>query len=271
MTVTTAIRQLHPARLARLARLARWVGVVSAVAAFVLVVPACGGDDGGKGASTTTKRPTTTVTTAPATTAPATTAPATTVTESTAEAVWPWAASATRYSDPVAAARGFATDLVGFTSPVVGEFRQGDARSGEVDVRPRADRPPTTVLVRQINGSWWVLGSTTADIQVTAPAGGATITSPVTMAGTSTAFEATVNVHLVADGAANTPASAGAPAAPLASTFVMGGSMGDLLPFTGSLDFASPGAETSGALVFLTFSPEDGSVVNATTVRVHFA
>ena len=25
-------------------------------------------------------------------------------------------------------------DLVGFTDPVVGEFRQGDARSGEVDV-----------------------------------------------------------------------------------------------------------------------------------------
>ena len=266
MTATTAIRQLHPARLTRWAR---WVGIVSAMAAFALVVPACGGD--GKDASTTTKRPTTSVTTAPATTAPATTAPATTATESTAEAVWPWAASATRYSDPVAAARGFTTDLVGFTSPVVGEFRQGDARSGEVDVRPRADRPPTTVLVRQINGSWWVLGSTTADIQVTAPAAGAAIGSPVTMAGTSTAFEATVNVHLVADGAADTPATEGAPATPLASTFVMGGSMGDLLPFTGTLDFASPGTGTSGALVFLTFSPEDGRVVNATTVRVHFA
>jgi len=85
------------------------------------------------------------------------------------------------------------------------------------------------------------------------------------MAGTSTAFEATLNVHLVADGAPGTPAT------PLASTFVMGGSMGDLFPFTGTLDFASPGAGTSGALVFLTFSPEDGRVVNATTLRVHFA
>ena len=85
------------------------------------------------------------------------------------------------------------------------------------------------------------------------------------MAGTSTAFEATVNVHLVADGAAGTPAT------PLASTFVMGGSMGDLLPFAGSLEFASPGAGTSGSLVFLTFSSEDGRVLIATTHRVHFA
>jgi hypothetical protein len=258
MTATTAIRQFRPARL---------VGIVCAVAAFALVVPACGGDDGSKDASTTTRRPTTSVTTTPVTTA----APATSVTESTATAVWPWIASSTRYSDPVAAARGFATDLVGFTEPVMGEFRQGDARSGEVDVRPRADRTPTTVLVRLINGSWWVLGSTTPEIQVSAPAAGATISSPVAMAGTSTAFEATVNVHLVADGAADTPAAEGAPATPLASTFVMGGSMGDLLPFNGTLDFASPGAGTSGALVFLTFSPEDGRVVNATTVRVHFA
>ena len=256
MTISTENRQLQPARS---------LGILCAVAALALFVPACGGGGSGKDASTTTKRPTTTVTTAPVTTAPATAAPATTVTESTAEVVWPWVASTTRYSDPVAVARGFATDLVGFTDPVVGEFRQGDARSGEVDVRLKADRTPTTVLVRQINGSWWVLGSTTPEIQVSAPAAGATNSSPIAMAGTSTAFEATVNVHLVADGAPGTPAT------PLASTFVMGGSMGDLLPFTGTLDFASPGAGASGALVFLTFSPKDGRVVNAATLRVHFA
>ena len=233
--------------------------LLAALLLGALALPACS-DDGGKSATSTTRRPTTTATAAPPTTATPTTA-----VESTAEAVWPWASSSTRYPDPLAAARGFATDLVGFTDPVVGEYRAGDSRSGEVDVRAKATSAPTTVLVRQINGSWWVLGSTTADIQVTQPAAGASISSPVTMAGTSTAFEATVNVHLVADGAAGTPAT------PLASTFVMGGSMGDLLPFAGSLEFASPGAGTSGSLVFLTFSSEDGRVLIATTHRVHFA
>lgn len=228
--------------------------VAGALLAAALLLPACGG---GSTSSTTTRRPTTTAT--------ATTAPATTTVESTAEAVWPWQGSATRYSDPVSAARGFATDLVGFTAPVTGEYRAGDSRSGEVDVRAKATSAPTTVFVRQINGSWWVLGSTTADIQVSAPAAGAAITSPVGLAGTSTAFEATVNVHLLADGAA------GSPATPLASTYVMGGSMGDLLPFTGNLEFTSPGAGTSGSLVFLTFSSEDGRVLIATTLRVHFA
>jgi len=42
-------------------------------------------------------------------------------------------------------------------------------------------------------------------------------------------------------------------------------------PFTGSLEFASPGAGTSGSLVFLTFSAEDGRVLIASTLRVHFA
>jgi len=233
------------------------IGLAALLVVGSLALSACS-DDGGKRA-TSTSRPTTTVTTAPSTTAA--TAPATTAAESTAEAVWPWAASGTRYSDPDAAARGFATDLVGFTDPVVGEYRAGDSRSGEVDVRAKATSAPTTVLVRQINGSWWVLGSTTADIQVSAPAAGTSITSPVTMAGASTAFEATVNVRLVADGSAT----------PIASTFVIGGSMDTMGPFTGSLEFASPGAGTSGSLVFLTFSAEDGRVLIASTLRVHFA
>ena len=51
----------------------------------------------------------------------------TTLPVDTSTAVWPAASSSTRYSDPVSAARGFATDYVGFTDPIVGEFQQGDA------------------------------------------------------------------------------------------------------------------------------------------------
>jgi nucleoid-associated protein YgaU len=77
-----------------------------------------------------------------------------------------------------AAATGFATELVGFTDPVVGEFQQGDARSGEVEVRAAADGPVTTVLVRQVGSddTWSVLGAATAQIVPTTPAPGATQT-----------------------------------------------------------------------------------------------
>jgi hypothetical protein len=235
--------------------------LVVAVALSAVALAACG-NEGGDTTSRTTRPATTTV--APSTTPSTTpsTSPSTPV-ESTTTAVWPWSSSATRYSDPVAAARGFAVELVGFADPVVGEFRQGDARSGEVDVRAKATTTPTTVLVRQINGSWWVLGATTTDIQVSAPAAGATISSPVTLQGTSTAFEATVNTRLFADG---TPTA-------LATGFVMGGSMGTMGPFADALTFPAPPATAGGggALVFLTLSPEDGRVLLATVLRVHFA
>lgn len=232
-----------------------------------LALAACGDGDGGKHAATTTKGTSTTVAATTTTTAPATT---TTAAERTAEAVWPWATSSTRYSDPVEAARGFAVDLIGFTDPVMGEYRAGDANSGEVDVRAKTVTTPSTVLVRRINGTWWVLGAITPDIQLTAPAAGTTVSSPLALAGTSTAFEATVDVRLVADGAAPASTPVDGPHAVLASGFVMGGSMGEMGPFSGSLTFTSPGAGASGTLVLLTLSAEDGRVLVTTAVRVHF-
>ena len=176
-----------------------------------------------------------------------------------ATAVWPFTES--RYSDPVEAARRFATDFVRFTSPVVGEFRQGDARSGEVEVQPFAGGPITTVFVRQLgpDDSWWVLGTATANIEVTAPTALANVASPVTLDGTSTAFEATVQVEIRADGLAE----------PLGRGFVMGGANGEMGPFHSELAFESP-ATSSGSIIFFTVSAEDGSVLEAAVVRVFF-
>jgi Immunoglobulin-like domain of bacterial spore germination len=192
--------------------------------------------------------------------APTTTAVAPTTGVETSTAVWPFVSSATRYPDPLSAARGFATDYVGFTDPVVGEFRQGDTRSGEVLVQAKATGPTTTVFVRQLGDSWWVLGASTPNIQLTTPAAGSPISSPVRLAGTSTAFEATVNVAVRAEGDAQ----------PIGTGIVMGGSMGALGPFDGVVSFTRPSA-TKGALVLLTRSAEDGSVAEATVVRVTFA
>lgn len=74
---------------------------------------------------------------------------------------------------------------------MVGAFQQGDSRSGEVEVRPVADGPVTTVLLRRLSGedSWSVLGATTDSIRVTSPEALAVITSPVTVRGAAWTVE----------------------------------------------------------------------------------
>jgi hypothetical protein len=200
----------------------------------------------------------TTVTTAPPTTRPTpppTTAPA----GDTSTAVFPAATSGTRFDDPVDAARAFAVDAVGFTDPLVGEFVQGDARSGEVEVRPLARGPVTTVFVRQLgtDGSWWVLGSATANVTVDTPAAGDRITSPVTVRGSALAFEGNVAVEVRADGRSR----------PIGTGVVTGGDQ--TRPFEGRIAFTSPG-EGYGSLLFLTHSARDGRVWQAATLRVRF-
>jgi hypothetical protein len=138
---------------------------------------------------------------------------------------------------------------------------QGDARSGEVEVRPMADGPATTVFVRQLgtDGTWWVLGSATADITADAPVAGDPITSPVTVSGTALAFEGNVAVEVREDGRRS----------PLGSGFATGG--GDVpRPFTAEVAFTPP-TTGHGAVLFLTRSEEDGRVWEAAVVRVAFS
>lgn len=235
------------------------VAAMALVAALVavLVWPDDGEDAVTEPTTTEAPEPTATETTAPTTESPTTAAPAPV---DTSTAVFPYASGDVRYDDPVAAARGFAVDFVGFTDPLVGEFMQGDARSGEVEVRPLADGPVTTVFVRQLgdDGTWWVLGSATADITVDSPATGDTITSPVALTGSALAFEGTVNVEVRQDGARS----------PIGTGFVTGG--GDVMrPFSGEIAFSTPSAER-GALVLLSLSAENGQVWEAATLRVAF-
>lgn len=222
---------------------------------LVLLGAACGDDES---ADTTTSSSTTASTTS--TTASTTTT--TTVVVAPGSAVWPPADGSVTYSDPVQAATGFATELAGFTDPVVGEFQQGDNRSGEVEVRPRSDGPVTTVLVRQLGSedSWSVIGAATDNIRPTLPAAGATVTSPAQLGGTSTAFEATVQVAVHARSAGE----------PLGRAFVMGGSMGDMGPFEGTIDFDAGGA-VDGSILFFSESMEDGRVWEVAAVPVAFA
>lgn len=244
------------------------IGVaLAAIAALIAVLVWPSGEEGVVTETTTTLAPSTTATptTEPSitpTTAPGTTAaPPPTLPLDTSTAVFPFASSTARFHDPVDAARAFAVDFVGFTDPLVGEFRQGDARSGEVEVRPTADGPVTSVFVRQLTPgqSWWVLGAATDNIATDAPGPGDTIGSPVTVSGNAVAFEGVVNVEIRQDGTRQ----------PLGTGTVMGG--GDILrPFSGQITFSRPSADY-GAVVFLTRSEQDGRVWEATVVRVRFS
>ncbi len=209
----------------------------------------------------TVTAPTTTTSTTTSTTSPPSTS-STIPGNQPAEAAWPFAATANRFVNPVDAARSYATTFLRFTNPVIGTFQQGDTRSGEVVVSNHVGGTSTTILVRQLSGdsSWWVLGSVAPDIHVTTPSALETITSPISLSGTSTAFEAVVNVELYQDNSL----------IPIAATTVMGGSMGMMGPFSGSFSFPKP-TEHSGTLVFRTYSAKDGGVIEASSLRVAFA
>jgi hypothetical protein len=111
--------------------------------------------------------------TAQTTDSPPTTPPATdwdgSVPSPTSDAMWPLADTSTRFDDPVAVATSFAVDYLGFTDPVIGEFRAGDGRSGEVWVQAVDVGPTTRVLVRQLtdDDTWWVVGFSRAGVPPT--------------------------------------------------------------------------------------------------------
>src|SRR5579864_5530215 len=222
-----------------------------------LVAVGCGAGSSTSGPSSTTRS-----TSGSGSTAPTGSTSTSTLAAAIDSAVWPFVSGSTRYRDPVLAAQGFAVTYLGFVAPVVGAFRQGDSRSGEVAVRANSSGPETTVMVRQLaaDDTWWVLGASTADLQLQAPSWNASITSPVTLSGQSTAFEATVNVEIRQDDTLT----------PLTSDVVMGGSNGEMGPFSKAVAFAKPAARR-GAIVLKTISAKDGNIAEASVVRVQFA
>ncbi len=252
------------------ARRSRWVRMiapavaVAAVAVAALVIGVLADDDEDVSTASTTSAATTTTTTTSVAITTTTSTPASTTTVDTSAtdaAVWPAPSSGRRFTDPVEAATTFATEFVGFTDPVVGEFLQGDSRSGEVEVRPRADGPVTTVLVRLLgtDDAWSVLGTATPNIEVDQPTTLTTIGNPVRLIGRARAFEGTVDVEVREDGTTT----------PLGTGFVTGRGDGVLGPFDSELPYEVAGTER-GTVLFVTHSAEDGSVWEAAVIRVVF-
>lgn len=241
-------------------RLLLALGSAAAAVAIVIGVIALTDDDtrtiDTADTTTTVSEPTTTSTSEPSTT--------TVVTPPIVDpgpAVFPDPTTSRRFDDPAAAAQAFATDLLGFSEPLVGDFMQGDSRSGEVEIRSFPQGFPTTVLVRQLeDDTWFVIGAVVESIRLDEPAQGATIATPQVLKGAASAFEGTVSVRLFVDGVVE----------PIAETFVTGRGDGELGDFTGELAFELPAGAEHGVLVLFEASAEDGSTIAATVIRVHF-
>ncbi|HYN31954.1 MAG TPA: Gmad2 immunoglobulin-like domain-containing protein [Ilumatobacteraceae bacterium] len=198
---------------------------------------------------------------APTTDAPTTEAPSTDPADATRDAVWPWVDTSTRFADPVEAATSFAIDYLGFTDPVVGGFQAGDSRSGEVEITAGGTALTTVVFVRQLtdDDSWWVLGAASENITIDEPTQGTVVSSPLAISGKASAFEGTVDVELRADGNGE----------PIYVGFVTGSGSPEPGPYEATIEFTSPGP-AGGALVLISRSSEDGSVLEASALRIFF-
>ena len=222
----------------------------------------CGDDPGGRTASTDSSSSSTSATAASQVAEPY-------------PGIWPFRSQAEAdayvrsqdqaYRDPVRTAVGFMHDYGGMEKPVAGEFREGDSRSGEVEVRPKANSPfVTTVAVRRTSPEadvWVVVAAAARNIRLASPVALDLIRSPVLVSGTSSSFEGNVVVQIKEDGMG--------PGQFLGQEPLIGGSGKELEPFQGPVAFKTP-AKSAGAVVALTHSAEDGSVEQLSAARVRF-
>jgi hypothetical protein len=244
----------------------RWtLGGLGALVLLVLVVVyvlAGSGDDEDQAATTDTTAAETTTTEAPSS---STTAPEETTTTTFRPDVDPFAVAfpspegSRRFDAPAAAARAFATDVLGFTEFVIGGPIETGQDTAMVAVQEREDGPETVVALQQMaDGSWYALNASTEDITVDAPPPGTSLASPFETSGQALAFEGTVEVAVLTQ---QDPA-------PIGEGFVTGSGTPPPGPFAGKIEFRPPEQPVAGVVVYRVRSGEDGRVIQAAAVRV---
>ena len=208
-------------------------------AVLVLALVGCGDDDDEPDdGATTTSTTSTTVETTTSTTAPA---------GLEQPAIWP--AEDVVFATPEEAAEDFVREVLD-VPPALGEFQQGDARSGEIEVfSPGEAQTPTTVvrgtlLLRQLgpDDGWFVIGAQNDNALITTPDSQADVpAAPLTVSGRARGFEASVVVSAFVAGDAATE---------LDEEVTTGGALETPEPFTVTLDLtgAEPG-DVVGLLV----------------------
>lgn len=208
--------------------------VVAAVAAVTLGIAMAGCGDDETGTEGTAEPSVTT------TDADTTTAPADTTTEPTRpEQPTLWPAADVVFDDPVAAAQDFLDNVL--EAGTAGEFRQGDARSGEVDALFTGESGDqsivrSTLLLRQLGSAsgWFVIAAVNPNAAITVPDSLAEVpAAPLSVEGIGRGFEANLNVSAQMSGTTGEP---------LDLQIAQGGSEATPLPFTTTLDLSGAAA-----------------------------
>jgi len=194
--------------------------------ALVALLAACGDDDSGNGSTGT------------ATTEPSSTTSAPEGLEQ--PAIWP--AADVAFDTPEEAAEDFVTEVLG-VPPTLGEFQQGDSRSGEIEVFSPGEGDAGTrvvrglLLLRQLGpaNGWFVLAAANDNASITTPASMDEVAAGLlTVEGRARGFEANVVV---------TAFEAGDAGAELDQVIAQGGAFETPEPFSVTLDLsrATPG------------------------------
>jgi hypothetical protein len=170
------------------------------------------------------------------------------------------------------AARAFLTGVAGMNDLVYESAQWRSDFIATVDFRVRIGEtntpgPVTRVVLGKGTTSFTVLGANTDAIKVDTPREAITpselpvVSSPMTVAGTSIAYEGTVNVTVVQTTAGK--------AHRLRSGYVTGGA-DEMAPFSGKVRFSRP-STTYGWALFTELSAHNGEITKLTAVRVRFA
>jgi hypothetical protein len=191
---------------------------------------------------TTTAAPTTSA--ASTSVAPTTVTPTTTVVSLEQPAIWP--AADVVFTTPEEAAVDFVIQVLG-VPPSLGEFMQGDSRSGEIEVMSPSEgggtpSPRAVLFLRQLGpaSSWFVIGAGSDGASITTPAALAEVPAGlVTVEGVAHGFEASMIVSAYIAGSATV----------LTQQHTLAGSMEEAGPFSVQLDLS--GAQPGDVVVLM--------------------
>ncbi len=178
------------------------------------------------------------------------------------------------FPTPREAAAGFARDFLGMQNPSVGEFQQGDSRSGEVVIHPKpVGMLGTTVAVREFDGQWYVLAANADNLELDTPTSAERISSPVHLAGRSISYEGNVRVAILRYDTTmqcTLPTdTCGSDPGVYANTHFTGHGT-EKAPFEADVTFTKPSGDY-GVIVLWTNSEEDSTLSEATVRLVRFS
>jgi hypothetical protein len=161
-------------------------------------------------------------------------------------AIWP--AADVVFATPEEATADFVTNALGVPAEL-GEFQQGDARSGEIEVFSPGEGEQATpitrglLLLRKLGTSdgWFVIAAVNDNASITSPSAGAEVEAgPLSVEGVGRGFEANVVVRAFVAGDAG---------APLDEVITQGGAFETPEPFSISVDLG--GAAPGGVVMLL--------------------